>query len=142
MLVETHDGAKSVASYRDSKRATALFSARSPLPNTRRRIKLQQACRGQTQSLRQAANIDQRNIALPALHPAKIAAGQATVQSQALLRHTLCPAQRRHMLPKTHHGVVRQRRERDLDGRMGGLGDSKFVHRLSVKNCPLSGYAL
>jgi hypothetical protein len=124
----------------------ALLSTRTPLVTARRRFKLQQPCRRQTQSLRQAANINQRNIALPTLHAAKVAAGQTTVQSQALLRHALCPAQRRHMLPKTHHGVVRQRRECGLYRGMGGFGsgdsDGVFWHRLSVKNSPLSGYAL
>ncbi len=133
---------ESVASCAGSKRDASLFTTRTPLANPRRRIKLQQPRRWQTQSLRQAANIDQGNIALPTLHTAKVAAGQTTVQSQALLRHTLCSAQGRHMLPKTHHGVVRQRRERDLNRRMDGFGSGEFGHRLSVKTSPLSGYAL
>ena len=146
MQFKEHEGAKSVASHAATTSATVLFSARAPLANTLPRIKLQQPCRGQTQGLRQAANIDQRNIALPTLHTPKVTAGQATVQSQTLLRHTLCPAQRRHMLPKTHHGVVGQRRERDLNRRMGGFGrgefDGVFGHRLSEKISSLSGYAL
>jgi hypothetical protein len=137
---------KLIACCASSTSATDLFSTGSPLATARPRIKLQQLCRWQAQGLRQTADIDQGNIALPTLHTTQIAAGQTTVQSQALLRHALCPAQRRHMLPKTHHGVVGQRRERDLNRRMGGFGsgefDGLFGHRLSVKTSPLSGYAL
>lgn len=120
----------------------ALLSTRAPLATPHRSITLQQPCRWQTQGLRKTANIYQSNIALPTLHTAKVAARQTTVQCQTLLRHALCPAQRRHMLPKPHHGVVRQRSQSNGNRRVSGFGGGEFGHRLSVKNSPLSGYAL
>ena len=61
------------------------MAARKSAPLTHR-LELQQLRRRQFQRCGQAADIDKRNIALPAFHPAQVAARHAGLQRQRLLR--------------------------------------------------------
>lgn len=88
---------------------------------------LQQCCRWNSQCLCEATNVQQRNIALPALHPTQIATGQPAFQRKALLRESLG-------LPDFSHP------QSEEDAGISGL--CFLRHEETMEGSPLSGHAL